>query len=837
MILTGSEIVRECSRGRITISPFSLSQVNPNSYNFRLGGRLGIYSESLLDPRRPNACEEVEIPEEGYTLEPGRLYLAHTVEVLGSRYYAPTFAARSSVARLGLFINLSACLGDIGYEGQWTLQLYTVNRLRVYRHMDIGQMMWWTPSGAIELYKGKYQGSVGPRASDIHRDFEQKFARQRFPGFSGLPDPEQVGYKFSSLARAARSFLVPTAVVVPAAEFRAAVSQEATAELQTLFEDMRATVGAFFGDSVRRIEAVAAGFRLPDSARRLLAVRLADAFSGTEPTSFAVRSSGLTEDGSASSMAGVHSTLLAVDGIDAVLDAVEQCWRSYYSAPALAARIRVGDFSSVPVLAVIVQELIEPELAGVAFSGLDGQPGQITVEYVEGLAEGLMAGTQVPYRASSDTVTEVSAAHAATVAEAIRITRRLQAEWGHDIDVEWAADGRGVHVIQVRPVTARRASYASDPAALWIRSLYFEEPPNGATLGEVAEVYAYYRAKRGPVYRLARQLGIEVGHGWLIGFAGRALADPDLRGQLASALATGSSAECVLDFGDTMRQIVVPKTEVVSRIREVTDSGPRAAGPKAVLVRDFVRGQLGVISRVSGGRLIVEYTAEGLLALNRGTTGPETLILAGAEDTEVRPGGEPLLPHLRQLAAFTQAMQDKYGDVTLEWVLSGDALLFIDYSALGSDHVLTSGSGVVISSGSATGPVLHLKRDELLSRLSIGPAVSIDKSIEVSGHSELVGLLERIRAWPEPPIIRVSRPYAALSVLIGSVAGFVFDQGSVLCHLAILLREAGVPAASATGLGEIPDGLQGVISGGAFTVASTTNTSFHTMSKDSNSDV
>jgi phosphoenolpyruvate-protein kinase (PTS system EI component) len=60
-----------------------------------------------------------------------------------------------------------------------------------------------------------------------------------------------------------------------------------------------------------------------------------------------------------------------------------------------------------------------------------------------------------------------------------------------------------------------------------------------------------------------------------------------------------------------------------------------------------------------------------------------------------------------------------------------------------------------------------------------------------------------------------------LSVLIGSVAGFVFEQGSALCHLAILLREEGVPAVAATGLDEAPDGAQAAISAGTITVAST----------------
>src|SRR5690348_6929966 len=123
MILTGNEIAREQANGRIVIEPFTPEQVNPNSYNFRLGNTLRVYQRDPLDTRRSNEFEELKIPDDGYVLEPGRLYLGHTIEVLGSEHYAPTFAARSSVARLGLFINLSASLGDIGFIGQWTLQL------------------------------------------------------------------------------------------------------------------------------------------------------------------------------------------------------------------------------------------------------------------------------------------------------------------------------------------------------------------------------------------------------------------------------------------------------------------------------------------------------------------------------------------------------------------------------------------------------------------------------------------------------------------------------------------------------------------------------------------
>ncbi len=828
MILTGSEIAREHAAGRITIDPFEPSQVNPNSYNFRLGKRLRVYTQMPLDPRSPNQYKELEIPEEGYVLEPGRLYLAHTEEILGGRCYAPTFAARSSVARLGLFINLSASLGDIGYEGQWTLQLFTMNRVRVYHSMNIGQMMWWRPQGDVQLYDGKYQGSTGPRSSDIHRDFEQKLARHRLPGLEMTPDPAQVGAKFASLATASRSFPVPTAFAVPAGELSAAMDADAAARMAELFSELRATVGAFFTESVDRIGAITAETALPDQTKRLISERLRDLF-GEDLTGrrFAVRSSGLDEDTAASSLAGVHQSLLGVEGVDGVIAAVEECRRSYYAPPAIAARVRAGDFDPLPRFAVFVQEMVDARLAGVAFTGLDGASDDVTVEYVEGLAEELVSGTAEPLHASSgpldspnspDSLAEVAAAHRPTLAEVIRLTRELRAARGHDVDVEWAADASGVRILQVRPVTARRTVAPALAGGLWTARLYFDELPAGASLHEVAEVYAGYTAKRGPAHRLATAQGVAVGAGWVVGFASATLRDAEGAARLRAALAEGPSGECVLDFGDTLRQIVVPKDEVVQRLLDVTGD----SGEHTVLIRDFVRGDLGVISRSAGRGLVVEYTPEGLLALNRGTAGAEAVVVDEDGGLTAPDGAEPVVRHLDTVRRLTTAMQDAYGPVTLEWVLDGDVLLFVDYSVLGSDSLVVGAAGASISAGSASGPLLTLDDDELLRRLSVGPAVSINKSRDVSEYEGLARLIDRVTALPQPPVIRAKRPYAVLSVLLDRVAGFVFDQGSALCHLAILLREAGVPAVAADGLAEIADGAQAVIAEGSVTVASVT---------------
>jgi dCTP deaminase len=174
MILTGQEITHRVKTGEIVISPFRPENVNPNSYNFTLSDTLRVYENAEIDVRKEQPSRTIQIGPEGIVLEPQRLYLASTVEKLGSTHFVPTYAARSSVARLGMFINLSASLGDIGFIGCWTLQLLTMHPIRVYAGMCIGQMMFWKTKGRIELYDGKYQGARGVLTSRLYQDFEQE---------------------------------------------------------------------------------------------------------------------------------------------------------------------------------------------------------------------------------------------------------------------------------------------------------------------------------------------------------------------------------------------------------------------------------------------------------------------------------------------------------------------------------------------------------------------------------------------------------------------------------------------------------------------------------------
>ncbi|MDF1489391.1 dCTP deaminase [Tessaracoccus caeni] len=170
MILTGPKILEEVEAGRIVIEPFDPGQINPNSYDFRLSEELLCYTDRMLDSAVLNPSEMIEFPPGGLVLRPDRVYLGCTVETMGSEFYVPIIRGKSSLARLGLFINMTADLIDLGSVNQWTLQFHAIEPLRIYPKMLIGQVTFWIPEGEKVLYSGKYQGSRGPRASLSYED-------------------------------------------------------------------------------------------------------------------------------------------------------------------------------------------------------------------------------------------------------------------------------------------------------------------------------------------------------------------------------------------------------------------------------------------------------------------------------------------------------------------------------------------------------------------------------------------------------------------------------------------------------------------------------------------
>lgn len=172
MILSGKKIAQEVENGNIIILPFNISDINPNSYNYTIDDYLKVYEDEVLDAKKQMKTKIIPIPDEGIVLEPNKLYLGATKEIFGSDKYVPVITGRSSTGRIGLFVQITADLVDIGFKGNLTLQLCATQPVRIYKGMKIGQVMFWKIDGDYELYHGKYQNSKGPRESEVWKDFK-----------------------------------------------------------------------------------------------------------------------------------------------------------------------------------------------------------------------------------------------------------------------------------------------------------------------------------------------------------------------------------------------------------------------------------------------------------------------------------------------------------------------------------------------------------------------------------------------------------------------------------------------------------------------------------------
>ncbi len=213
----------------------------------------------------------------------------------------------------------------------------------------------------------------------------------------------------------------------------------------------------------------AAGLRVPDGFVIPASVTVLDnglreavlkAASRLGGGPFAVRSSGVDEDGEHASHAGQYTTVLGVGCDTSLLNAIEECWSSGRSGQVRAYRTARG-LPPTASLAVLVQRLVPAEVAGVAFTAdpVTGDRTRTVVSAVRGLGDRLVSGAATPdewvvhdgaavRRDSGEEA--IDAGQACAVAE---LARRVEAHEGVPQDIEWALSDGELFLLQARPIT------------------------------------------------------------------------------------------------------------------------------------------------------------------------------------------------------------------------------------------------------------------------------------------------------------------------------------------------------------------------------------------------
>ncbi|MEV1076499.1 PEP/pyruvate-binding domain-containing protein [Micromonospora parva] len=232
---------------------------------------------------------------------------------------------------------------------------------------------------------------------------------------------------------------------------------EATTDLL----DLVGGKAAGLGELIRRGERVPEGFCVTTEAHRLGVVPAAEVVAayqrlGAGPV--AVRSSATAEDLPDASFAGQQDTVLDVVGAPELIAAIEKCWASLHSDRATAYRdAREIDNRQVR-MAVVVQRMITPTVAGVLFTAnpLTGRRDEMAVDAAPGLGTAVVDGAATVDHYVLDGVSrpDTGCLTSAHLADLRATGERLQAHFGCPQDIEWAIDAHDVQwLLQARPIT------------------------------------------------------------------------------------------------------------------------------------------------------------------------------------------------------------------------------------------------------------------------------------------------------------------------------------------------------------------------------------------------
>ena len=166
MILSDQAIRESIASGDILIEPYKDESLGTNSYDVHLGKALAVYRDEILDAKKHNEIDPIEIPAEGYVLLPGKTYLGVTQEYTESHKHVPFLEGKSSVGRLGIDIHATAGKGDVGFCNHWTLEISVNQPVRVYEGMPIAQLIYFEVKGEVNtLYSAKGSAKYNKRSA------------------------------------------------------------------------------------------------------------------------------------------------------------------------------------------------------------------------------------------------------------------------------------------------------------------------------------------------------------------------------------------------------------------------------------------------------------------------------------------------------------------------------------------------------------------------------------------------------------------------------------------------------------------------------------------------
>ncbi len=338
------------------------------------------------------------------------------------------------------------------------------------------------------------------------------------PTILSFTDPsitlETAGGKGLSLARmSGAGFPVPPGFILTTDAYRSFVAaNDLQSRILKAVEKTDPTDTAGLDSASQTIAAMFTQGSIPPE----VADEIGKAYEPFQDRPVAVRSSATAEDLPGASFAGQQETFLNVRGLDANMEAVKNCWASLWTARAISYRIKNQINPASVALAVVVQEMVFADAAGVVFTAnpVNGHRSEALINAAWGLGEAVVSGAVTPdtltVEKGSGKVKERLTAEkeVMTVRTALgteeqptpanlrrkavlsnrqaaglaALGQKIESFYGMPMDIEWALAGGEFVILQARPITALPPDWSDlEPKVMYARSSMAEHLPGPVT--------------------------------------------------------------------------------------------------------------------------------------------------------------------------------------------------------------------------------------------------------------------------------------------------------------------------------------------------------------------
>lgn len=188
---------------------------------------------------------------------------------------------------------------------------------------------------------------------------------------------------------------------------------------------------------------------------------------------YMVRSSAIGEDGDGHSFAGQLESFISGNELNEIIGFIEKCYRSYERDNVAA--YQVSSQQKLGGMGVVIQQLVDPDFAGVIFTRSHLVADAMLIEYVSGHGEQLVSGTVNPKMFHfHDANNQITGEFLEGFTEGIRCAQDIERHYAKPMDIEWAMKDGVFWVVQARPITTKW----KEPTIFWSNTNVNENYPD-----------------------------------------------------------------------------------------------------------------------------------------------------------------------------------------------------------------------------------------------------------------------------------------------------------------------------------------------------------------------